>query len=150
MLPGGGLSVAVALVALVLLSAKAHGRQVRIERERLGVTTVDFRKDNGPVVETIWRHDRIRFWASAVTMAALLVVGVMLGKALSAWPLYGAIAIALTLAFATGFIAAGLTAWMGQARPLASDPAWMGRAHWGSFGWWTLVAAALTLVWFAV
>lgn len=137
---------------LVLVAAKAHGRQVRLERERFGVLEVDFRKDNGPVVETLWRHDRIRFWvAVAVFGGPLLAVTVAAPEwgPLGHWPLAGALAIAATLAFACGFIAAGLTAWAGQVRPQATDPAWLEHANWVSLGWWTLVTAALALVWFA-
>lgn len=150
MLPGGGLSVAVTSVILVLAAAKAHGRQVRIARERLGVTAVDFRGDNGPVVEAIWRRDRLQFWAGAITAAVLLVGGVLAGIVLQSWMAWAAVLIALVLAFACGFVVAGLLAWAGQVLPRPGDPDWMPRAHAASFGWWTLVAAALALVWLAV
>lgn len=150
MLPGGGLSVAVALVLLILAAAKAHGRQVRIERERAGVTAVDFRADNGPVVEAIWRRDRIRFWTAVVLVAVMFGSLAASRLALRDWPLWGALLIAAALAFASGFILAGLAVWGLQSRRRPGDPDWLERANWGSLGWWTLVAAALALVWLAV
>ena len=115
--------------ALVVVGAKAHGRQVRLARERVGITKVVFGADNGPVVEAIWRHDRIRFW-TGVGMVAILFAAVV--------------------GFASGFIAAGLTAWMGQMRPQPGDPQWLERANWVSLAWWTLVGVLVVLIRFAV
>ncbi len=150
MLPGGAWATAVLTVLLILAAAKAHGRQVRLARERLGITSVDFRADNGPVVEAIWRHDRLRFWVSFAAVAALGAVGSLV-EPVSDWPPVGSIVAWLAWAFAAGFVAAGLTSWLGQLRPEpGDDPAWRRRAVWGSAGWWLLVAAAAALVVFSV
>lgn len=150
MLPGGALSLGVAFVLLLFAAAKAHGRQVRVERERVGVTAVQFGADNGPVVEAIWRHDRIRFWVSVGVFGLPLVALAAAGVAFTAWPRWGAVLVAAGFAFITGFVGAGLVAWSGQMRERPGDPDWLQRANWASFGWWTLVAAALALVWLAV
>lgn len=150
MLPGGGWALAVAIVLFVLAAAKAHGRQVRLLRERAGIFAVDFRADNGPVVEGIWRRDRIRFWVGAASLAALLVTGSILRLTLADFPLAAAVAAALGIAFGGGFLMAGLAAWAELMRPREGDPDWLERANWQSFAWWTAVGAALALVAFAV
>lgn len=150
MLPGGWLAVLVAFVLLLLASAKAHGRQVRLLREQAGVQRVDFRADNGAVVEGIWRTDRRVFWATFVVALGVVLLRSLFGPWSDTWPLLGWLAIGLALAFCGSFIAAGLVAWARLARAGAGDPDWLRRANWGSFGWWSLVAAALALLWFAV
>src|SRR5206468_5677942 len=65
-------------VALLLLTAKAHGRQIRLERELEGYMEVDFMKDNPPWVEALWRKDRRRFWATLpVAIAVASVAGLL-------------------------------------------------------------------------
>ena len=60
-----------ATVALILAAAKAHGRQVRLEREQQGHFRVDFRTRNPPAVEAIWRTDRRIFWPVFAVVALL-------------------------------------------------------------------------------
>jgi len=65
-------------VVLLFLSAKAHGRQIRLERELQGYMEVDFMKENPPWVEALWRKDRRRYWATVpVAIAVLLLLGVL-------------------------------------------------------------------------
>jgi hypothetical protein len=64
-------------VLLLLLTAKAHGRQIRLERELEGYLEVDFRRDNPPWVEALWRKDRRRFWAT-FTLAIVVLSAVAL------------------------------------------------------------------------
>lgn len=62
-------------LALMLVAAKVHGRQIRLERELEGYMTVDFRADNPPWVEALWRRDRIAYWiVYAVAAGACLLV----------------------------------------------------------------------------
>lgn len=61
-------------VPALLLAAKAHGRQVRLEREAAGFHEVVFGGDNPDFVETLWRRDRLRFWPF-VAIAALPLAG---------------------------------------------------------------------------
>lgn len=62
-----------------LLAAKAHGRQIRIEREFEGYPDADFRSDQNPAwVRALWRRDRIQFWTTYSIVAAFLGIGVWL------------------------------------------------------------------------
>lgn len=136
-----------ATVVLILAAAKAHGRQVRLEREQQGAWSVDFRRDNGPVVEAIWRADRRRFWP----MFGAFAVAVLAGLA-AAWATTGIapggdeLAIYLGWAFAGAFVAAGLASWLRLTRGNGGDAAWHRAAFRGSLGWWSLVAVAAALV----
>ena len=58
-------------VVTFLVTAKAHGRQLRIERELAGYHTVTFRGDNPPFVTRLWRRERYIFWATVVIVAAV-------------------------------------------------------------------------------
>lgn len=151
MLPGGGLSVLVALVLLVLAAAKAHGRQVRLARERFGIRDVDFRRDNGPIVEGIWRRDRALFWTGAGSAAAFLIPSAALGLAFTRWPVAGAVGIAAVLAFVAGFVFAGGVEFVRHTvRHGPADPPTLPLDRQASLGWWALVAMAGALVWVAV
>lgn len=108
---------AAASLALLLVAAKAHGRQVRLEREREGHHEVVFGGENAPFVVALWRRDRIRFWSVAI-VAALAAGG------LCAWlrPGLGWTLLAVLLwAPVAGFAAAGLASLrrlLGDAVPL--------------------------------
>lgn len=59
------LILVVASLALFILSAKVHGRSIRLEREAMGVMHVTFGGppgSNPPEVEALWSADRWRFW----------------------------------------------------------------------------------------
>ena len=58
----------------VLAAAKAHGRQLRIERELAGYFQVRFGGQNPEWVEAFWRRERAYFWSTAVVLG-LLVAG---------------------------------------------------------------------------
>src|SRR5690349_19131953 len=122
-----------AFLALILLAAKAHGRQIRLEREAKGVFSVDFRAQNPPEVEAIWRRDRRTFWPAAVVVATAGIVFTVL-LALRPLDLVEGIGVSLALGFAAGFVVAGLASWFR-----------LGRSGWASVGWWLAVAAAATL-----
>jgi hypothetical protein len=65
-------------VVLLLLAAKAHGRQIRLERELGGYMEVDFMRENPPWVEALWRKDRRGFWATfPAAIAVLALLGVL-------------------------------------------------------------------------
>jgi hypothetical protein len=87
---------------LFLLTAKLHGRQLRLEREQAGVMRVSFGRgaQNDPFVVTLWRRERFIFWPAAAATAVALhflttlvwplvyvlvpgIVGFVLGWALS-------------------------------------------------------------------
>ena len=133
-------------VLLVLLAAKAHGRQVRLAREREGITKVDFRADNGPVVEAIWRRDRNRFWVVFTAVASGGAIASVVNP-LADWPILVSALAWLPWAFAAGFVGAGLIEWASQWKARPGDlPAWRRQALWGSGEWWTVVLAAAALV----
>jgi hypothetical protein len=60
-----------------IAAAKGHGRQVRLEREAHGVHHVVFGGTNPPLVEELWRGDRVRFWIVAPIVAVLSAAGVL-------------------------------------------------------------------------
>ncbi|HVM45143.1 MAG TPA: hypothetical protein VM582_04340 [Candidatus Thermoplasmatota archaeon] len=115
---------ALAGVAALLAAAKAHGRQVRLEREAAGYRSVVFGGDNPPFVERLWRRDRLRYWGFVPPFA--LAGGAAAYAAAGAWPL--ALVAALLWAPTLGFFFAGLWSFGAQ----------RGR---GGVGWWLLAAA---------
>jgi hypothetical protein len=155
----------IASVALFVLSAKAHGRELRLERELAGHWSVTFGAPNHPWVEALWRAERLRFWGFTLTLVALLVAA----DALRALPWlreadgarrWGRLALAALLwAPSISFIVSGVWALgrvlsmarsgAGDAGPAAASAAWMAAATWGSFAWWASVLALAIAVAFS-
>lgn len=157
-----GWIVGVGTVGLLLVAAKAHGREVRLHRELHGHWQVDFAAQNHPWVEALWRRDRIRFWTTA-GLAAAALAGLQASGARSPalpswllWPLV--VPWAMTVAFA----ASGLWCALRTHRALAEAPpaptaravvarerpAWLRDARRGSAGWWGAVAGgSVSLLW---
>jgi hypothetical protein len=130
---------AAALLAWVVAAAKAHGRQVRIEREQQGVFHVDFGGQNPASVERIWRQDRRLFWPCFALLALLLAGAALLaGDALR-------LAYSFPAAFAFAFMAAGAASWIRMGRRKKGPLPWRRRAWWGSVAWWSLAAALAVL-----
>lgn len=147
MLPGGPWTLAAAAVLLLLAGAKAHGRQVRLERERIGVHSVVFGKPNDPRVEAIWARDRRGFWVLFAVLVAAAWIGVVLGLRVAGVGLLASGGLLLLVAFASCFALLGLVSLMRLFPARASDdPAWRRKALDGSLGWWALVALAAALV----
>lgn len=130
------LAAALAGLPLVVLAAKIHGRQLRLERTAQGLGgDVDFR-DPPPSVALLWRRDRIRYW---ITLPALALVLPALGAALRlAWP--QALLLALVAAPTLAFAALGLDSARRVAQPAATW-AWWGALAAGSLGWIVLLLA---------
>jgi len=102
-------------IALLLLTAKAHGRQIRLERELEGYMEVDFMKDNPPWVEALWRKDRRRFWITlpvaivATSVAGLLTLPSRFGTEPLGNPILGVVVLAgLLWPFAVTFTSNGI------------------------------------------
>jgi hypothetical protein len=151
-------------LALLLAAAKAHGRQVRLERELEGHREVVFGGDNPPFVEALWRRDRRRFWTvvplAALAMGAWLWLGdagrAPLPGLFARDPTFGLSLAALVLwPLTAGFLVAGVRSAAHlrarlRERPDA-DPAWRREAWRGSVRWWSLVAAlALAVAWLSI
>src|SRR6476619_4804412 len=58
---------------LFLTAAKAHGRELRLERVAAGVDHVVFGGQNPALVESLWKAERVRFWIAAPLLAAALI-----------------------------------------------------------------------------
>ncbi|MCA9657139.1 MAG: hypothetical protein KC486_02240, partial [Myxococcales bacterium] len=117
--------------------AKAHGRELRLEREAAGVAEVFFGdlSRNPPVVEALWAAERLRFWVLAPLLALALVallhhIGWSKGQLAIAGLLW-APTLALTVLGVASFARAG-----GLDRGAVV----------GSVLWWALVAAAAAFV----
>jgi hypothetical protein len=117
-------------VALFLITAKAHGRELRLEREAAGVAHVVFGGDNPAFVEALWKAERLRFWTLTPALALVLAVALAargaptsrVGLAVLAWaPSVVFAALGLFSMVRAGGLARGALA--------------------GSFGWWSLAAA---------
>ncbi len=153
-------------VVLLLLAAKVHGRQIRLERELEGYMEIGFMKENPPWVESLWRKDRRQYWATFSAAAAVLAASVLLtgSPGLSAKfgtdpmgnPAAGAVAVAITLwAPSAAFIGNGMTSVgrllrrLREPRPdgrrrdevRAARGPWLKAAIRGTLGYWGLVAA---------
>ena len=63
-----------ASIALFFASAKAHGRQLRLEREFEGHYSVEFGGKNHPWVAALWRAERFRFWILAAAFEIPVLV----------------------------------------------------------------------------
>lgn len=145
------LATLLASVLLLFAAAKAHGRQVRLERERKGHHHVEFGGVNHPEVMALWRRDRVGFW-SVVPAAFLLLAGlywlgdqrlVPLPPVIGRDPTFGFSLVFLFLwPPILGLVAMGLAslARLLRASP-TDDAAWRRDAVRGSAFWWSVVAA---------
>src|SRR5688500_3490211 len=88
-------------LALFLAAAKAHGRELRLERVAQGIESVVFGGTNPAFVEELWRAERLRFWIAAPIAAA--VIGAFLRSRGHAWgpTVFGAVAWGAALTFTT-------------------------------------------------
>ncbi|MBN1203610.1 MAG: hypothetical protein JXB05_01630 [Myxococcaceae bacterium] len=154
------LIVVVASMISFLLAAKAHGRQLRLERELEGYHHVVFGGTNPPFVEALWGADRVRFWSIAAGMA----VGVLGLFALTrlrgwSWPFLeggggSAAWAAVWGAMVMAFLTCGLWSLLRLMRAIsekgaAVDSEWTRAVLQGSAGWLSAAAVAMALVVFA-
>ena len=136
------ISIAVSMAAF-LAAAKAHGRQIRLERELAGIFEVVFGGKNSPFVTTLWRRDRIILWTTAVAVLALFVAYVSV-RHRARWEY---LPLSFLWPITSGFFTAGLT---GLVRTVSayrkSAPqhnAGFPPAFSGSLGWWLLATILL-------
>ncbi len=139
---------AIATVLLVVVSAKTHGRQVRLEREQHGIWQVDFRAQNDAWVEALWRRDRVWFWGLFPIFIAggMAIVALRVRPQGAAWA--GWLATAVGWALAGCFITMGLASsarLMTAMKDGVPSEDWRKAGHRGSLLWWGLVAITATL-----
>jgi hypothetical protein len=157
-------------IVLLFLSAKAHGRQIRLERELEGYTEVDFMKENPSWVEALWRKDRRRFWPTfgltiaVLSAAGLLILPARFGTEPLGSPILGAVLLAgflwpLVVAFTSNGIQSAIRLRTALSRiergrpegtPAHSESSmWRRAALRGTIGYWAFVftigAAAVLL-----
>jgi hypothetical protein len=136
-------------VATFLAAAKAHGRQLRLERELAGVWQVDFRAVQPEVVAAIWNRERRIYWSIAAGTALLAAAVRFAGPRLGwAWPegargfaggLVAHVGVPMTIAFViTGALS---VLRLLDARGSAPSAEWLDAAAWGSVGWWAVALA---------
>ena len=155
-------------VVLLLLSAKAHGRQIRLERELEGHLEVDFMRENDPWVEALWRKDRRQYWILFAVAAGALGIYAMIAGFLGIPPRFGAdpfgspiLGAVLLAAFvwapSVAFLANGFTSvrrfhvalnreGAGRSRKtkiLAERGDWLEAAIRGTYAYWGLVTVLL-------
>lgn len=141
--------------AAFLAAAKAHGRQVRIERELAGYWRVEFAGRNPPFVLDLWRRDRIVLWS----LAAAVLVGLIAYVFASVephWKLpltdsinrpywWGYPFLGIFWPVTAGFFGAGLACLIRTLAAFRKGESqvreWVLQAFWGSIGWWALAKA---------
>ena len=148
-------------VVTFLLAAKAHGRQLRLERELEGYHRVVFGGTNPPFVEALWRVDRVRYWSTAAAVAVLVLGLYALVRVLGwRWPfLHGGGGSLAWLVLWGSMVAAFLTCGLWSLTRFvhatsekldgAVNAAWVSEALQGSAWWFTAAAMATVLVLFA-
>ena len=127
-----------------LAAAKAHGRQLRIERELAGYFQVRFGGQNPEWVEALWRRERAYFWSTAVVLGLLSLAFRWLA-ARQHWPLplsregdgasvSGGLVLHVLLPAIGAFVLTGLASAARTGLPLRD-----------SAGWWALALTATLL-----
>lgn len=165
--PRAGIWWNIALVGASVLSflaaAKAHGRQIRLERELAGYWDVSFGQAAAPWVEALWRRERMLLWSIAIAAAALGLMYVLLARrrrwpvlpraSAPAWSWWGALLVLIVWPAVLAFVACGLASQARFVSAMAGANArgdWLTPALWGSAGWWALTAALLAgVAWLA-
>ncbi|WP_224372525.1 hypothetical protein [Hyalangium versicolor] len=144
-----------------LLAAKAHGRQLRLERELEGYHRVVFGGSNPPFVEALWRADRVRYWTIAAALSIAVLGLFALARALGwAWPFLGGGGGSVAWLVVWGApVAAFLTCGVWSLSRFilaisarldgAVDSEWISESLQGSAWWFTAALLATVLVLFA-
>jgi hypothetical protein len=133
------------VLALFLVAAKTHGRQLRLERELAGYWTVIFGGHNPPFVEALWRRERLLFWSLAAVFV-LLTLGVrFVASARVDRGVTGVLLFHVVVPLILAFVISGLLSLFRFASAVqagaVTDPRpedWLARAGWGSAAWWAL------------
>ena len=169
---GAGLTI-----AHFLLSAKAHGRQIRLEREREGHPEVTFGAENHPWVEALWGRDRRILWRSSGVIAPVLIGYLLFAKDLGlpfpaacSWlcSFPASVVLAFFWALSLAFLIAGLASLRRLLRSLGDTPGvpagtpsdvgtpqhteetWLRSARRGSIAYWGSVLTLGILILFVL
>jgi hypothetical protein len=136
-------------IGTFLAAAKAHGRQLRLERELAGYFEVVFSGRNPDFVENLWRRERWAFWSIAATVAAITLTLRVLGpkrgwalpfeRAAREASISGILLLHAVVPMVVAFTATGLSSFVRYL--IANDPPAEAAAVWGSAGWWLLTLA---------
>jgi hypothetical protein len=100
-------------IATYLLAAKAHGHQIRLERELAGYFEVVFGGNNPPFVEALWARERVIYWSITASLAVLAAAYAFAASKLG-WPLplarswIGVALLVIVWPMIGAFIASGL------------------------------------------
>lgn len=149
-----------ASVVSFLLAAKAHGRQLRLERELQGYHHVVFGGANPPFVEALWRADRVRYWSIAVAVAlAVLGLFALVRTQGWRWPFLGggggSVAwLVVWGSLVAAFLTSGLWSLARFVHAVSEkaegtvDAAWVRDCLRGSAGWFTAASLAAALILF--
>ena len=166
----GALSVSAAAglsVAVFLLAAKSHGRQLRLERELEGYHEVVFGGTNPRFVEALWQEDRAVYWmlfpiAAGVPGLTFMAASVLGWLRSLTYPAILLILLGILLwAFIVSFFGCGMLSIRRFARALRDGsvggetresrarrerPDWLAQARRGTAAFWvTTVALALAV-----
>lgn len=143
--------VVVGSVAAFLVASKAHGRQLRLERQLAGYWQVRFGAPNEPWVEALWQRERLLFWSITAALIAA-AAAYLLAAPRFGWPLplarrgerswWGGVPFVGIWPFVVGFTVTGLLSFKRFLTATSHDD-WVRPALWGSVAWWiaTLVLA---------
>lgn len=147
-----------ASVVAFLLAAKAHGRQLRLERELQGYHHVVFGGTNPPFVEALWRADRVRYWSIAVGVAVGVLGLFALARGLGwSWPFLGGGngSVAWLVVWGSpvvAFLTVGLWSLTRFVHAVSEKPegtvdtAWVSGCIRGSAGWFSVAGLATVLI----
>src|SRR5262249_38071286 len=116
----------------LVLAAKAHGRELRLEREAFGIRSVVFCGVNPPQVESLWSAERLRFWV----LAPLVILAV---AAAARWVFEESLGMTMWHAFSVGPVITFLV--LGVASIIRAGATSRGQLI-ASVGWWLASAVA--------
>jgi hypothetical protein len=124
-----------ASLATFLLAAKAHGRELRLEREAAGILRVVFGGDNPAFVDTLWAAERMRFWLATPLLSLTLAVALVIAGASRSTIAFASLLWAPAMVFMVLGLSSIVRAGGLQRAGLS-----------GSVGWWALVVGSFALV----
>lgn len=148
-------------VVTFVVAAKAHGRQLRLERELLGYWKVSFGGLNPPFIDALWRRERFAFWSLEGAVLGVTVFGRALVPDVLTAPLpdgaggsfHGAVLLHGVLPPIVAFLATGLWSAVRCALPargavtaIGAPLGWRPGTLTGLIGWWALALGLVAVL----